>query len=72
MSLPENCCSTSLFTTVHKRLAEGRCRGLMGNFDWLLVRPPLTLLMAAVSPPEQVSALRTLYIGFRKAKLKKS
>jgi hypothetical protein len=25
-----------------------------------------------VSPPEQLSALRTLYIGFRKAKLKKS
>jgi hypothetical protein len=23
-----------------------------------------------VSPPEQLSALRTLYIGFRKAKLK--
>jgi hypothetical protein len=39
---------------------------LMGDFDWLL------LLLAAVSPPEQLSALRTLYTGFRKAKLKKS
>jgi hypothetical protein len=40
----------------------------MGAFDWLL----LTLTLARVSPPEQLSALRTLYIGFRKAKLKKS
>jgi hypothetical protein len=40
---------------------------LMGDFDWLL-----TLLLTAVSPPEQLSALRTLYTGFRKAKLKKS
>jgi hypothetical protein len=38
---------------------------LMGDFDWL----PLTV--AGVSPPEQLSARRTLYIGFRKAKLKK-
>jgi hypothetical protein len=38
----------------------------MGIFDWLL------LLLAGVSPPEQLSAPRTLYIGFRKAKLKKS
>jgi hypothetical protein len=34
----------------------------MGIFDCLL-------LLAAVSPPEQLSTLRTLYIGFRKAKL---
>jgi hypothetical protein len=37
---------------------------LMGIFDWL----PLLL----VSPPKQLSAPRTLYVGFRKAKLKKS
>jgi hypothetical protein len=40
----------------------------MGIFDWL----PLMLLLVVVSPPEQLSALRILYIGFRKAKLKKS
>jgi hypothetical protein len=40
----------------------------MGGFDWL----PLPLTLADVSPPEQLSALRTLYIDFRKAKLKKS
>jgi hypothetical protein len=38
----------------------------MGDFGWLL------LMLAVVSPPEQLSALRTLYLGFRKAKLKKS
>jgi hypothetical protein len=36
----------------------------MGDFDWLL--------LAGVSPPEQLSAPRTLYMGFRKAKLKKN
>jgi hypothetical protein len=41
---------------------------LMGIFEWL----PLTLLLAYLSPPEQLSAPRTLYIGFGKAKLKKS
>jgi hypothetical protein len=39
---------------------------LTGDFDWLM------LSLAAVSPPEQLSALRTLYIGFRKVTLKKS
>jgi hypothetical protein len=38
----------------------------MGDFDWL------SLMLAGVSPPGQFSLLRTLYIGFRKAKLKKS
>jgi hypothetical protein len=33
---------------------------LMGDFNWLT--------LAGVSPPQQLSALRTLYIGFRKAK----
>jgi hypothetical protein len=37
-----------------------------GDFDWLL------LTLASVSPLEQLSPLRTLYIGFREAKLKKS
>jgi hypothetical protein len=37
----------------------------MRDFDWL------PLLLAVVSPPEQLFALKTLYIGFRKAKLKK-
>jgi hypothetical protein len=37
----------------------------MADFDWLL------LMLAAVSPPEQLSALRTLYIGFTKTMLKK-
>jgi hypothetical protein len=41
---------------------------LQEDFDWLL----LTLLIAGVSPPEHLSAPRTLYTGFRKAKLKKS
>jgi hypothetical protein len=41
---------------------------LMEDYDWLL----LLLLLAGVSPLEQLSAPRTLYIGFRKAKLKKS
>jgi hypothetical protein len=40
----------------------------MGGFD----RLTLTLLLAGVSPPEQISVRRTLSIGFRKAKLKKS
>jgi hypothetical protein len=40
----------------------------MGDFGWLLLLLPL----ADVSPPEQLSAPKTLYIGFRKAKLKKS
>jgi hypothetical protein len=39
----------------------------MEDFDWLL----LSLLLAVVSPPEHLSALKTLYI-VRKAKLKKS
>jgi hypothetical protein len=26
MVLPKNCCSTSLFTTGYKRLAEGECK----------------------------------------------
>jgi hypothetical protein len=29
-------------------------------------------MLSGVSPPEQLSAPRTIYIGFRKAKLKKS
>jgi hypothetical protein len=37
----------------------------MGDFDWLM------LTLAGVNPPEQLSALRTSYIGIRKAKLKK-
>jgi hypothetical protein len=41
-------------------------RLLMGDFDWL----PLTL--AVGSAPEQLSSPRTLYSGFRKAKLRKS
>jgi hypothetical protein len=57
-----------LFTTGYKRLAEGGHEVLMGDFDWL----PLMLLLAVGSPPEQLSALRTLYIGFRKAKLKRA
>jgi hypothetical protein len=40
----------------------------MGDFDWL----PLLLMLAGVSPTKQLSALRTLYIGFRKTMLKKS
>jgi hypothetical protein len=40
----------------------------MGDFDWLLLK----LLLAAASPPEQLPAPRTLYLGFRKATLKKS
>jgi hypothetical protein len=40
----------------------------MGNFDWLL----LPLLLIVESPPEQLSAPRTLSTGFRKAKLGKS
>jgi hypothetical protein len=39
---------------------------LMVNFDWLW------LPLAGVFPSEQLSAQRTLYIGFRKVKLKKS
>jgi hypothetical protein len=38
----------------------------MVDFDWL------TLMLAGVSPPEQFSAPRTLYRGFRKAKLKRT
>jgi hypothetical protein len=38
----------------------------MGDFDWL------PLMLAGVSPPQQLSTPRTLYIGFRKAKLEKS
>jgi hypothetical protein len=38
----------------------------MGDFGWL------TLLLAVASPSEQLSAPKTLYIAFRKAKLKKS
>jgi hypothetical protein len=38
----------------------------MGDSDWL------PLLLAGVSPPEQLSAPRTLYMGFRKAKLKRT
>jgi hypothetical protein len=38
----------------------------MGDFDWLM------LLLAVVSPPAQLSAPRTLYIGFRKATLNKT
>jgi hypothetical protein len=45
----ENCCSTFLFTTRYKRLAEGGLEGrvgwgffLMEDFDWL----QLTLLLA--------------------------
>jgi hypothetical protein len=37
------------------------------------VRLPLNDAVGfCVSPPEHLSAIRTLYIGFRKAKLKKS
>jgi hypothetical protein len=39
---------------------------LLGDFDLV------PLLLVGVSPPEQLSAQRTLYIGFRKAELKKS
>jgi hypothetical protein len=41
MPLPENCCSTSLFTTGYKRLAEGEHeafgwgRLFDGEFFWL-------------------------------------
>jgi hypothetical protein len=40
----------------------------------LLVRPPLTLLQLAVfvSPPEQLSLPRTVYMGFRKVTLRKA
>jgi hypothetical protein len=61
-----------LFTTGYKRLSEGGCKGfldrgfLMRDFDWLI------MMLAGVSPPEQLSALRTLYMGFRKAKLKRT
>jgi hypothetical protein len=41
---------------------------LMEDFGWLLLLLPL----ADVSPPEQLFALRTLYIGSRKAKIKKN
>jgi hypothetical protein len=41
----------------------------MGIFDWLMLMLMLTL--AGVSLPEHLSALRTLHIGFREAKLKK-
>jgi hypothetical protein len=69
--LPEKCCSTSLITTGYKRLAEGGPEVFWwksffnGDFDRLL------LPLAVVTPPEQLSVPRTLYIGFRKAKLKK-
>jgi hypothetical protein len=36
--LPENCCSTSLFTTGYKGLAEVGHMGFFdGDFDWLLL-----------------------------------
>jgi hypothetical protein len=41
----------------------------MGDFDWLATAAAAG---CCVSLPEQLSAPRTLYIGFRKAKLKKS
>jgi hypothetical protein len=45
MLLPKNQCSTSLFTSGYKRLAEGGLEVfLMGDFDWLL----LPLMLAAV------------------------
>jgi hypothetical protein len=40
---------------------------LMRDFDWVM----LMVMLAAVFPPEQLSALQTLYIGFRKTKLSK-
>jgi hypothetical protein len=61
--LSKNCCSTSSFTTGYKRLLKEDSGLFDGDFDWL----PLLLLLA-VPPPEQLSAPRTLYIGFRKAK----
>jgi hypothetical protein len=65
MPLPENCCSTSLFTPGSKRLAEGGHKdfgwGILTGCHWLVCLQP-----------EQFSALRTLYISFRKAKLKRT
>jgi hypothetical protein len=77
--LPENCYSNSLFTTGYKRLPEGG-----GNFreEKVLLTGKFCLAGCrllneaasdcCVSPPEQLSALRTSHIGFRKAMLKKS
>jgi hypothetical protein len=62
MPLPENCYSIFLFTIGYKRLLKEDSR----FFDWLM------LTLAGVSPSEQLSALRTLYVGFRKAKLKRT
>jgi hypothetical protein len=49
-------------------LVKEDMRFLMGDFDWL----PLLVLLAVGFLPQQLSAPRTLYIAFRKAKLKKS
>jgi hypothetical protein len=70
MPLPENCCSTSLFTTVYKRLTEGRIDGFL--IGWLRAACEAAAASCCVGSPEQLSVLRTLYVGFRKATLKKS
>jgi hypothetical protein len=60
-----------LFITGYKRLAEGD--GFFsdgGLISWL--QAAAAAAAGCVSPPEQLSALRTLYIGFRKAKLKEN
>jgi hypothetical protein len=56
MLLPENCCSTSLFTTGYKRLTEGGQRTLIGELQAAAIGS------CCVCPPEHLSALRTLYI----------
>jgi hypothetical protein len=74
MPFPENCCSTSLFTTGYKRLTEGGCELFWWRMYWRCFDGNFWLAAAAtgcVSPPEQLSAPRTLYVGFRKAMLKK-
>jgi hypothetical protein len=65
-----------LFTTVFKRLTEGRHKGFDGGLliDWQAACENDSAAAAGccVSPPEQFSALRTLFISFRKAMLKKA
>jgi hypothetical protein len=68
-----DCCSTSLFTTGYKKLAEGGHKVfLMEEGFWWGFWLAATDAGSCVSLPEQPSAWRTLYIGFRKAKLKES
>jgi hypothetical protein len=69
---PENGCSTSLFTIGYKRLTEGGLgvflmEGFDGGFCLAATEAEFCL-----SSSEQLSAQRTLYIGFRKAMLRRT